>query len=68
VELDVAEDGRVASTALKNDTLKDSILTANIYFTFKAAQFPAGKKARYSYPISFTGPGAGAPKPAKTTR
>ncbi|MEW5848430.1 MAG: tetratricopeptide repeat protein [Myxococcota bacterium] len=58
VEVDVAEDGSVKDVRLKEDTLKDEILLANIYFTVKGARFPAGKKARYSYPISFAPPKA----------
>jgi len=57
VEIDVDADGAVTSTRLKDDTLQDDILLANIYFTIKNAQFPKGKKARYNYPISFSGAG-----------
>jgi tetratricopeptide (TPR) repeat protein len=57
VEVEVGEDGVVKVARLKEDTLKDEMLLANIYFTVKSAQFPAGKKARYSYPITFTGKG-----------
>lgn len=53
VEVEVGEDGNVKVARLKEDSLRDEILLANIYFTLKMAKFPDGKKARYSYPISF---------------
>lgn len=59
VEMEVSPEGRVTSIKLKDDSLGDEKMSTNIYFTMKRAVFPAGKKSRFSYPISFDPPKRG---------